>query len=75
VIHAELPGIKPEYVKIEVQDDILTVSGKHEQATEQKHTTTSGASDGTDPSAAPSRSRPASTPTRSTQRPRMASSK
>jgi len=37
VIHAELPGIKPEDVKIEVQDDILTVSGKHEQDAEQKH--------------------------------------
>jgi HSP20 family protein len=37
VIHAEVPGIKPEDVKIEVQDDILTVSGKHEQDTEQKH--------------------------------------
>ena len=37
VIHAELPGIKPEDVKIEAQDDILTVSGKHEQDAEQKH--------------------------------------
>jgi HSP20 family protein len=37
VIRAEVPGIKPEEVKIEVQDDILTVYGKHEQETEQKH--------------------------------------
>ena len=31
VIHADLPGIKPEEVKIEVEDDILTVSGEHEE--------------------------------------------
>ena len=31
VVHAELPGIKPEEVKIEVEDDILTVSGEHEE--------------------------------------------
>ena len=36
VIHAELPGIRPEEVKIEVEDDILTVSGEHEERTEQK---------------------------------------
>ena len=28
VVHAELPGIKPEEVRIEVEDDILTVSGR-----------------------------------------------
>lgn len=37
VIHAEVPGIKPEEVKIEVQDDILTVSGKHEEDSEEEH--------------------------------------
>jgi HSP20 family protein len=31
VIHAELPGIRPEEVNIEVEDDILTVSGEHEE--------------------------------------------
>jgi HSP20 family protein len=36
VIHAELPGIRPEEVKIEVEDDILTVSGEHEERTEEK---------------------------------------
>ncbi|HLY50672.1 MAG TPA: Hsp20/alpha crystallin family protein [Solirubrobacteraceae bacterium] len=36
VVHAELPGIKPEEVKIEVEDDILTVSGEHEERTDQK---------------------------------------
>ena len=36
VIHADLPGIKPEEVKIEVEDDILTVSGEHEERKDQK---------------------------------------
>jgi HSP20 family protein len=36
VVRADLPGIKPEEVKIEVEDDILTVSGEHEERTEQK---------------------------------------
>lgn len=36
VIHAELPGIKPEEVKIDVEDDILTVSGEHEERKDEK---------------------------------------
>jgi HSP20 family protein len=36
VVHADLPGVKPEEVKIEVEDDILTVSGEHEESTEHK---------------------------------------
>jgi len=36
VVHADLPGIKPEEVKIEVDDDILTVSGEHRESEEQK---------------------------------------
>jgi HSP20 family protein len=36
VIHAELPGIKPEEVKIEVEDDVLTVSGEHTESKEEK---------------------------------------
>lgn len=36
VVRADLPGIKPEEVKIEVEDDILTVSGEHEERTEEK---------------------------------------
>jgi HSP20 family protein len=36
LIHAEVPGIKPEEVNIEVQDDILTVSGRHEETKEEK---------------------------------------
>jgi HSP20 family protein len=36
VMRAEIPGIKPEEVKIEVEDDILTVSGEHEERKEEK---------------------------------------
>jgi HSP20 family protein len=36
VIHADLPGIKPEEVRIDVEDDILTVSGEHQESKEEK---------------------------------------
>jgi HSP20 family protein len=36
VIRADVPGIKPEEVKVEIEDDILTVSGQHEERSEQK---------------------------------------
>ncbi|HMD52411.1 MAG TPA: Hsp20/alpha crystallin family protein [Solirubrobacteraceae bacterium] len=36
VVRADVPGIKPEEVKIEVEDDILTVSGEHEEEKEEK---------------------------------------
>jgi len=36
VVRADLPGIKPEEVKIEVEDDILTVSGEHTESEEEK---------------------------------------
>jgi HSP20 family protein len=36
VVRADVPGIKPEEVKIEVEDDILTVSGVHEERKEEK---------------------------------------
>jgi HSP20 family protein len=36
VLRADVPGIKPEEVKIEVEDDILTVSGEHEERKEEK---------------------------------------
>ena len=36
VMRADVPGIKPEEVKVEVQDDILTVSGSHEERKEEK---------------------------------------
>lgn len=36
VVRADVPGIKPDEVKIEVQDDILTVSGAHQESKESK---------------------------------------
>ena len=36
VLRADLPGIKPEEVNIEVEDDILTVSGEHRESNEEK---------------------------------------
>lgn len=36
VVRADVPGIKPEEVKIEIENDILTVSGEHEERKEQK---------------------------------------
>jgi len=38
VVRADLPGITPEEVKIEVEDDILTISGEHEERKEEKDT-------------------------------------
>jgi HSP20 family protein len=32
VLRADVPGIKPDEVKIEVEDDILTVSGQHQES-------------------------------------------
>ena len=39
VLRADLPGIKPDEVKIEVEDDVLTVSGEHreEEKEEKEH--------------------------------------
>ena len=36
VVRADMPGIKPEDIKVHVEDDILTVSGEHEESTEHK---------------------------------------
>jgi HSP20 family protein len=36
VVRADLPGLKPEEVKIEVEDDVLTISAEHEESEEQK---------------------------------------
>lgn len=36
VLRADIPGIKPDEVKIEVEDDVLTVSGAHSEETERK---------------------------------------
>lgn len=37
VLRADIPGIRPEDVKIQVEDDILTVSGEHEERAEDRH--------------------------------------
>jgi HSP20 family protein len=44
VVHADLPGIKPDELKIEVEDDILTLSGEHTESKEEKDKTKCGAS-------------------------------
>jgi HSP20 family protein len=36
VMRADLPGIKPDDVKIEVSDDTLTVSGEHAETKEEE---------------------------------------
>lgn len=36
ILRADMPGIKPDEVKVEVEDDILTVSGEHEESKEEK---------------------------------------
>jgi HSP20 family protein len=36
-IRADVPRIKPEDVKIDVEDDILTISGTDEEHTEEQH--------------------------------------
>lgn len=36
VLRADVPGIKPDAVKIEVEDDVLTVSGEHSEEKEEK---------------------------------------
>jgi HSP20 family protein len=36
VLRADIPGIKPEDVKIEVEDNVLTVSGEHREESEEK---------------------------------------
>jgi HSP20 family protein len=34
VVRADIPGLKPDEVKIEIADDVLTVSGEHEELKE-----------------------------------------
>jgi HSP20 family protein len=36
-LKADLPGVKPDEIKVEVEDGVLTVSGEHEEKTEEKN--------------------------------------
>ena len=36
ILRADLPGIKPEEVKITVEDEVLTVSGEHSEESEEQ---------------------------------------
>lgn len=36
VVRCDLPGVKPDEFSVEVRDDVLTISGEHEEATEHK---------------------------------------
>ena len=36
VLRADLPGVKPDEIKVEVEDGVLTVTGEHEEKTEEK---------------------------------------
>ncbi len=36
LIHADMPGIKPEDLKIEVSDDVLTIHGEHEEKKDEE---------------------------------------
>lgn len=36
VLRADIPGLKPEEVKIEIEDDVLTISGEHREEKEEK---------------------------------------
>jgi HSP20 family protein len=35
VVNMNVPGIKPEEIKVEVEDDLLTISGEHTEETEE----------------------------------------
>ena len=36
VVRADVPGMKPEEIEVEVKGDVLTISGKHEESKEEK---------------------------------------
>lgn len=36
LVRAELPGMRPDEVKVELQDNVLTIRGQHEESSEEK---------------------------------------
>lgn len=36
VVRADVPGLKPEEIEVELDDDVLTLSGQHEESEEEK---------------------------------------
>jgi HSP20 family protein len=36
VLRADVPGIKPEDIEVSIEEGVLTVSGEHEESTEEK---------------------------------------
>lgn len=36
VVRADVPGVKPDEVKIEIENNLLTVSGEHRESSEKK---------------------------------------
>jgi HSP20 family protein len=36
VVHADIPGIKPDEVKVQLANDVLTITGEHEEGKEEK---------------------------------------
>jgi HSP20 family protein len=36
IVRADMPGIKPEDIKVEVNDDVLTIRGEHEESKKEK---------------------------------------
>lgn len=75
VVKADVPGIKPEEIEIEVDDGMLTVTGEHEESSERRTSSTSAVSGATARSPAAWRSPKASTRRRSRPRPRTACSR
>lgn len=37
VVRADMPGVKPEDINIEVQGDVLTIHGEHEESKKEEH--------------------------------------
>lgn len=36
IVRAEVPGIKPEEIEVQVEGNMLTIAGKHEETSEEK---------------------------------------